>query len=390
MARGTLPTRDRIDQVLLDYRTQKRLEFLRTNDYSVLNTKYFIVDEAGREYDSKAVYGVACGKTHHELSGGAKHAARKLERLGYRIIQANTHWYDEELVLVLETDQSHRPWKPTPDHPTVVELSQRLTSFAEEKERVGTALRRSPTHVVAVLVEFQKIAARHERGKLKNASSPKEELFLRYAARALAHGRTQADGRGGTSPSTSPTPTPSSPPSLTDDDLEVPYQGPREIKQRRSGGSIKDDPEKQLRGDRVHEDIRDKLALHLRDHGFEVGDPSEGAKKAKVDYDLGARRGELRLIIESKSLPKSGKAETQRLRVGLGQALWYQQRVWALTGHTAKRRRVTVLLVEREPRRAEQWLAVCRDVGVVLTWEARFGTLLAECEDVLARGWPLP
>jgi len=47
----------------------------------------YMLMRAGREYHSKAVFGVAMGRSAAEFSGGAAHVQRAAERLGLRVVK---------------------------------------------------------------------------------------------------------------------------------------------------------------------------------------------------------------------------------------------------------------------------------------------------------------
>jgi len=164
-------------------------------------------------------------------------------------------------------------------------------------------------------------------------------------------------------------------PSTTPVALLSRYEGPRRVASRTAAEPRVEDPEAYDRANEAHEVVRSALADFLRVHGFSVHDSSSIAKQHNVDFDLAADGGELHLVIEAKSMPIEGKPEAGRLRLGLGQVLWYRHRFLAVCGE----RRVPVLAVGRAPRDHEDWLAACRGANVVLTWPERFVWLVDEC-----------
>ncbi len=387
----------RLRAVLREARDRGRDAFLAEHGYGPARN-YFVVAKGMRgEYDSKAIFGVACGMTHDQFSGGEKTVVPALERQGFQVIDARTHWYEDELVLILHWYLRYQPRGLGPRDLEVQASSKTLQDLARANDRVGTARHRSPTHVVEQLSRFADL----ESSNLATTapSSPYAELWARYATdedqrhrrvqeiltsleatKRTASPRRKAEAATASSadegrPRFLYGPQPK--PRFRAQELEEPYQGPRQSPRHRQGKSIPHDPDKQLAGDRAHEHVRDLLATHLVDHGFIVCVGSNAATANRVDYDLGACRDDLRLIIESKSLPKAVGAQTDRLRRGLGQVLWYRRRFEVLCGE----RRIAVLLVERAPGAHQEWFDVCRAAGVVLTWPDQFVSLIEHCEN---------
>ena len=105
-------------------------------------TDYLLVHD-GRDYDSKAIVGVAHGfdlpdkgtLSAADFSGGDATVARLLRGLGFEVRspKRNPPWSHDELVLALDLYQ--RLGMPSKSHPEVVELSRILNSLPAHPER---------------------------------------------------------------------------------------------------------------------------------------------------------------------------------------------------------------------------------------------------------------
>lgn len=124
-------------------------------------TKYLLVFN-GREYDSKAIAGVAFGKQYgtplkrHEFSGGLERAVPALQKLGFEVRgiagtgaqdpasengkERNPKWSQDELMLALHLYLHNRQSPPGKSSAKVAELSQLLGTMAN-KSAVTTTFR---------------------------------------------------------------------------------------------------------------------------------------------------------------------------------------------------------------------------------------------------------
>lgn len=314
-----LTDRNAVLEAMRRYDELGRDGFLKANGYGPAKD-YFVLHE-GRRYDSKAIAGVAYGIQHgvkvtpDQFSGGLETVGKVLEQLGFEVTRPDP-WGEERYARRLKVEE------------TLVE-SEGPTSPQQRSDR-------------------------------------RRRIEAAWGVVETPEGyRPQTERR-----------TPQGPaPTLTPVALLSPHLGPRRVAPRTAAEPRVEDPEPFDRANKAHEAVRTKLVQFLVAHGFSPHDSSPVARQHGVDFDLAADDGELRLVIEAKSMPAESKAEAARLRMGLGQVLWYRHRFAVVCGE----RRVAVLVVEREPRDHEDWMVVCREVGVVLTWPERFEWLVDEC-----------
>ena len=126
------------------------------------------------------------------------------------------------------------------------------------------------------------------------------------------------------------------------------------------------DPAAVERGLRGHRRTQDQLAALLRSRGLVPQQPRGGLP----DFDLGWCAGDTFHVAEVKSLTEEN--EVSQLRLGLGQVLEYR---YAMICRREYEKVEACLVVEREPNDAA-WRAVCRAVGVLLTWAPDFPGLV--------------
>lgn len=120
------------------------------------------------------------------------------------------------------------------------------------------------------------------------------------------------------------------------------------------------------RSTREHHRLQNDLERYLRHHGILTLSPQAD----DVAFDLAWRTGSGVAFAEVKSLPPDHAS--QRLRLGLGQCLFYRHALqMRLTKSVA-----AFLVVPHEPD-DRAWPGACADVGVGLIWPARFAELLS-------------
>lgn len=385
----------------------------------------YVLVHGGREYDSKAIAAVAYGLQHElevtpsDFSGGERTVVKALERLGFDVTQSaddrpsgsSAAWDANEMVLALHWYLRYRAEAMRSDHAAVVALSTVLEQRAVAQERPEAARARRPHEVAAQISGFIALDpnggsidggapsrahadtwarwarngyARRRRvdellGELHGASPPESRAAAR---RQLAEAWGMVETPQGYRPRAEPAAAEDSEPLAEPEELLSPYRGPRAVASRTAAEPRVEDPELYDRAHAAHEALRAALAWHLSIYGFGVYDASNTAKAHAIDFDLAADDSELYLVIAAKSMPAEPTAQAGRLRAGLGQLLWYRHRILAVS----REARLAVLVVDREPGDAEEWLAVCRASGVVLTWPERFELLLDECRCARARG----
>lgn len=381
-------TREGVLRTIAECQRVGREVFLDEHGYKPAKI-YVLLDEDDREYDSKAIAGVACGMTPDEFSGGAQTVERALADCGFTVIHADTHWYEDELMLVLHWYLRDRHRTFLPGDPDVSLLCDALQRLASVRGRVVTGQRRQPQDVVAQLERFREVDPDADGHGAANPSPPHQRAWDKHATKLyvrkpavqalLQQLSTAADARD--APSYGQRNRPAKPePTLSPEAMRAPYRGPRTPAPRTAAAPRAEDPAAWDRANECHEQLRDCLAKWLVDNGFTIYEASTEARNHAVDYDLGAHRDQLRLLIETKSMPAPGstKAETGRLRHGLGQVLWYRRRLQTV----CREQRVAVLAVEREPVQHEAWIDLCRDLGVVLVWPDRLTMLIDDCIEI--------
>jgi len=121
------------------------------------------------------------------------------------------------------------------------------------------------------------------------------------------------------------------------------------------------------RGTTAHKDIQDGLAEHIRTKGLQPLSPAPNDQP----FDVAWESQSCLYICEVKSLTDDN--EESQLRLGLGQLLSYLYRTnvehWPDVDEV-----LGVLAVERRPNRSD-WVNICADSGITLTWPDRFPEL---------------
>lgn len=425
-----LTDRDAVERAMALCDELGRDEFLARFGYGRA-TKYPLVRD-GREYDSKAIAGVAYSLQHgvtvtaSDFSGGVQAALKALERLGVEVTQPGSRdaearhevarrvarWDADEMVLALHWYLRRRAETLDPGDPDVRMLRSILERRAALRGGTDAQRSRGAAEVAGQIDGFGPLDPKSGRHEAAEPSAMHAETWARYAKRKYSRDRkvqeilneleiarrqaTPTDMRQlaaawgveetrtgyrlrskeakAVAPALERTTTPEM--------LRWPYKGRRKLEPRTAAELAPENPELYDRANEAHENLRATLADFLLLRGLTISNPSTDARRRKVDFDLIADGEELQLVIEAKSMPASVTAEAGRLRLGLGQVLWYRHRFHAVCGE----RRVAVLVVECEPHDREDWLAACRSVGVVLTWPERFEWLLDECRYAQARG----
>jgi hypothetical protein len=119
------------------------------------------------------------------------------------------------------------------------------------------------------------------------------------------------------------------------------------------------------RSTREHHRLQNRLERYLKAQGVSTLSPEVG--DAPFDLAWGTENG--LAFAEVKSLPIGNSS--QRLRLGLGQCLFYRHGLKERLGGCV----AAFLVVPREPE-DPAWADVCNDAGVTLAWPDRFAELL--------------
>ncbi|MFF8292593.1 HNH endonuclease [Streptomyces sp. NPDC016309] len=144
MVKGAI-SRDDILKTLAEYDNLGREAFLDRYGYGEAST-YMLVHD-GKEYDSKAIAGVAhkhqhgAALTRKQLSGGVGHAVDWLKREGFTVVASRSpKWTRDELILACDL-VVRNGWEGLPaEDPRVAELSEllQLLGAYPEEERAST------------------------------------------------------------------------------------------------------------------------------------------------------------------------------------------------------------------------------------------------------------
>jgi hypothetical protein len=125
------------------------------------------------------------------------------------------------------------------------------------------------------------------------------------------------------------------------------------------------DPDVVDRGTQAHIDTQNALANHVQNGGLSPLEPDP----AMPPYDLAWDQQGTFFVAEVKSITPTN--EERQLRLGLGQVLRYTHALRASGVAPVQ----PVLVAEDEPS-DPTWLGTCSELGVILTWPARFGQSL--------------
>lgn len=151
-------------------------------------TRYLLVD-GGREYDSKAIAGVAYGKQHpdrgplspRQFSGGADHAADRLRRLGFTVRArhaASPDWTRDELMLALDLYLQYGLLPKRAQ--AVVELSHVLSRLTAQ---TGTGAARNVTSVYFKLANFAAVDPSSGGRGFEKGGRPTADVWTAWSGR---------------------------------------------------------------------------------------------------------------------------------------------------------------------------------------------------------------
>lgn len=361
--------------------------------YGFAQSSRYALAYEGKHYDPAAIIAVAHREQHGRvLEGAVKGAWAVLEQLGFEIVDLTPPWREDEMVLALHTYMGHRGERLGKTHRAVRELSDTLRRLAAMQGDTRRSAFRNPAGVEQQLGRFLLLDPRSTIAGRGQPSALHREIWAHHSIDPLALQRRATeilnalDGipRSGAPRIEAPPLEAREPTLATGEGAEVrfaPFLPRRELLPRKQGDAVQIDAKKQDRADAAHEELRVALGQHLARCGFTPCGAPEGLRD--LECDLVARGSDMELLIEVKSLPTNAR-EDERLRLGLGQLLWYRSRWY----QHLERSCVAVLCVEHEPPDAEAWRRACDDVAVVLTWPERFTSLVDACRKlaVLKRG----
>ncbi|MDB1087359.1 HNH endonuclease [Streptomyces sp. ACA25] len=187
MRKGAI-TRDAVLKAIAEYDELGRIEFLAK--YRFNESRSYLLLHEGREYDSKAIAGVAHKWDHghallpEEFSGGKDHAAAWLKRIGFKVKSVkNPDWARDEIILACHLVMTNG-WKGLDaNDPRVIELSGLLQLMPIHAEADRNEKFRNPNGVARKTFD---IATRHPdyRGKPTNGGALDIEVLNEFLARS--------------------------------------------------------------------------------------------------------------------------------------------------------------------------------------------------------------
>ncbi|MDQ0686268.1 5-methylcytosine-specific restriction protein A [Streptomyces achromogenes] len=193
MRKGAI-TRDAVLKAIAEYDELGRARFLAKYRFSEARS-YLLLHE-GREYDSKAIAGVAHmwdqGRAllPEEFSGGKEHAAAWLKRAGFEVRAVkNPDWTRDEIILACHLVMTNG-WKGLDaNDPRVIELSGLLHLMPIHAEADRNEKFRNPNGVARKTFD---IATRHPdyRGKPTNGGALDVEVLHEFLARPAEMSKT--------------------------------------------------------------------------------------------------------------------------------------------------------------------------------------------------------
>ncbi|MHA4819578.1 HNH endonuclease [Streptomyces aculeolatus] len=186
MRKGAI-TRDAVLRAIGEYDELGRERFLST--YGFGRARSYLLVHEGREYDSKAIAGVAHrwdqGRAlrPEEFSGGQDHAAAWLKRAGFRVRAVKSpEWARDELILACRLVMDNG-WKGMDAHDRrVVELSELLQLLPVHAEDERNEKFRTPEDVAR---RTHDIATRHPdyRGRTTKGGALDSEVLHDFLTR---------------------------------------------------------------------------------------------------------------------------------------------------------------------------------------------------------------
>jgi 5-methylcytosine-specific restriction protein A len=186
MRKGVI-TRDAVLKAIAEYDELGRSAFLA--EYRFSKARFYLLLHEGREYDSKAIAGVAHKWDHgrallpEEFSGGKDHAAAWLKRAGFEVKAVkNPDWARDEVILACQLVMTNG-WKGLDaKDPRVIELSSLLQLMPIHAETDRNEKFRNPNGVARKTFD---IATRHPdyRGKPTNGGALDVEVLHEFLAR---------------------------------------------------------------------------------------------------------------------------------------------------------------------------------------------------------------
>ncbi len=189
---GRLTSREAVLKAIEEYDQLGRDEFLKNHGFGEARSYVLVYEE--REYDSKAIAGVACkyqfgsSLSAAEFSGGQATVQKKLQALGFVVRGSRPPtWVRDELILALDL-YIRRGWLDDL-HPEVQDLSAVLNGLPLHPEWRFSAKFRNPNGVCMKLANFQALDPRYKGTGLADVSAGDQAVWDEFHHRPdeLAH-----------------------------------------------------------------------------------------------------------------------------------------------------------------------------------------------------------
>jgi 5-methylcytosine-specific restriction protein A len=180
---GRLSSRKAILAAIKEYDDLGKEAFL--HKYGFGESRSYVLVHDDREYDSKAIVGVACKYefgvplTAKDFSGGQDTVQKKLEALGFRVrTSRRPPWLRDEVILALDLYVRHGALDDT--HPEVRELSNLLNGLPLHPEWRFSPLFRNPNGVSMKLQNLRALDPSQGGMGLKAVSQTDREVWNEF------------------------------------------------------------------------------------------------------------------------------------------------------------------------------------------------------------------
>lgn len=180
---SALTSRDAVLAAMVEYDSLGQAAFLSKYGFGEARS-YFLVHD-GKEYDSKAITGVAYKNQHgtllgaHDFSGGEATVRRKLRSLGFEVrSERNPSWVRDEVILALDLYMRFGAIGKT--HPEVIQLSEILNGLPIHTDTRFRSDFRNPNGVGMKLSNFLALDPAYTGAGLKAVSRLDEIVWEEF------------------------------------------------------------------------------------------------------------------------------------------------------------------------------------------------------------------
>ena len=198
MALENLSDAQCVRRALAEYDRLGRDAFL--SEYGFGKARGWMLEDNGREYDAKAIAGVAHGYQYPDRGPlgpddfhGGDTSARVLRKLGFPVASPtrNPAWTQDELILALELYMRRRPIIPGDADPEVIGLSQLLNQLGQLLRTAAAPTYRNANGVAMKLQNYRRLDPQQNGRGLPAGGKREEEVWATFAS-DLGHLRVTA------------------------------------------------------------------------------------------------------------------------------------------------------------------------------------------------------